>query len=452
MSAAPTGTVSVDIFCGPTLPEADAARLAREAGLHARVHGPVAQGDVLAAVRHGTDAILIIDGVYERTPAVWHKEILHALDEGLPVVGCSSMGALRAAECAEYGMSGVGEVYRQVSTGEIVADADVAVAHLGPDDDYRATSVALVDLRATVDALLARGELTTPTAEAVVAAARTLFFPERRLPTIAARAASDAAARTREAAGTGADADRRIAGRTETAAQELLARLRDGFVSVKRADAETAIAALPELVHAWEPARDWTFQHSQAWRQASARADSAVSEQVLDLVRLEERWTDVLRAGLVRHLVTSVAPSADVQPDVALAELRGALGVDDDGAVAWAASVGLAPRQLRAFAVAQAQLARCWEEHGAGALAAVGDHLRAEGTWHRLTQAVHERQELLARTPLSDLADDDLWRWWCETTGRDGDPESAAAELGFDDAAQLLRAVRIERTVAEAQQ
>ena len=73
---------------------------------------PAKQGDVIAAVRDGATAIGLVDGYFGGAAAVWHKEILYALSLGVRVLGASSMGALRAAECAAYGMEPIGEVAR----------------------------------------------------------------------------------------------------------------------------------------------------------------------------------------------------------------------------------------------------------------------------------------------------------------------------------------------------
>ena len=102
---------------------------------------PVAVGDVLAlARRRGVARIAIIDGYFERMAAVWHKEILLALERGIAVWGAASMGALRAAELAPFGMIGVGAIYRAFARGALVADDEVAVAHLPAEYGYRATS------------------------------------------------------------------------------------------------------------------------------------------------------------------------------------------------------------------------------------------------------------------------------------------------------------------------
>jgi hypothetical protein len=130
---------------GPTL-SADEVR-ARLPG--AIVRPPAAVGDILdlALARKRPARIALIDGYFERMAAVWHKELLLALEHGIAVYGAASMGALRAAELARFGMIGVGAIYRAFASGELVADDEVAVAHLPAAQGYRAVSDALVNIR-----------------------------------------------------------------------------------------------------------------------------------------------------------------------------------------------------------------------------------------------------------------------------------------------------------------
>src|SRR6185295_3890747 len=95
--------VTVVLFTGPTLSPREACQR-----LEAVCLPPAAQGDVYRASLRRPFAIGIIDGYFERVPAVWHKEILWAMSEGIHVFGSASMGALRAAELALFGMIGVG--------------------------------------------------------------------------------------------------------------------------------------------------------------------------------------------------------------------------------------------------------------------------------------------------------------------------------------------------------
>ena len=81
------------VFLGPSLP-LDQAR----AILDAIYLPPVQQGDLLRLLELKPRYVGIIDGYFETVPAVWHKEILLAMSQGVHVFGAASMGALRAAE------------------------------------------------------------------------------------------------------------------------------------------------------------------------------------------------------------------------------------------------------------------------------------------------------------------------------------------------------------------
>lgn len=94
------------VFLGPTLSLNEA-----KSCLDAFYCGPVQQGDIVRALDRRAEAIGIIDGFFEVVPSVWHKEILLALSRGVYVCGAGSMGALRAAELAPYGMVGIGTVF-----------------------------------------------------------------------------------------------------------------------------------------------------------------------------------------------------------------------------------------------------------------------------------------------------------------------------------------------------
>jgi hypothetical protein len=167
------GRRSTIVFVGPTLPVAEVAAALPDA----IVAGPVAVGDVLELARRRSVArIAIIDGYFERMAAVWHKEILVALARGIAVLGAASMGALRAAELAPYGMVGVGAIYNAFRRGELIGDDEVAVAHLPADYGYRATSDALVNLR---DGIARAPELSATTRARLVELARRRFYRER---------------------------------------------------------------------------------------------------------------------------------------------------------------------------------------------------------------------------------------------------------------------------------
>jgi hypothetical protein len=140
---------------------------------------PAQRGNILDAVRDGATAIGLIDGVFERMPSVWHKEILFALANGVQVLGAASMGALRAAECQPFGMIGVGAVFEAYASGMADDDADVAQLHATRELGYLPLSEPLVNVRATLRHLLVQGRLTAQEHDALIAAAQALFFKDR---------------------------------------------------------------------------------------------------------------------------------------------------------------------------------------------------------------------------------------------------------------------------------
>lgn len=169
-SAAPT-----IVFVGPTLRAGEVR--ARLPG--AEIRGPAGVGDVLRASRTRVARIAIVDGYFERMAAVWHKEILIALERGIAVWGAASMGALRAAELAPFGMIGVGAIYRGFASGALVCDDEVAVAHLPGEVGYRQVSDALVNLRDGLARAAKAGVITARTRDALVTLARRPFYRER---------------------------------------------------------------------------------------------------------------------------------------------------------------------------------------------------------------------------------------------------------------------------------
>jgi len=176
------------VFLGPTLPLAAARALLPDA----TYLPPVAMGDVHRIVRHHRPGRLaLIDGFFEQVAAVWHKEILYALERGVEVWGASSMGALRAAELHRFGMRGVGRVFAAYRSGRIVDDDEVAIAHGPAELGFPRFSEALVNVREALRRARARGVIDDRVHDRVLAAARTIFYRDRRWDAIlaAARAA-----------------------------------------------------------------------------------------------------------------------------------------------------------------------------------------------------------------------------------------------------------------------
>src|SRR5258708_4117885 len=90
---------------------------------------PVRQGELYRAALDRPAVIGVIDGYFEVTPTVWHKEILWAMTQGIHVFGAASIGALRAAELDVFGMRGIGRIYDDFRDGVLEDDDDVALLH-----------------------------------------------------------------------------------------------------------------------------------------------------------------------------------------------------------------------------------------------------------------------------------------------------------------------------------
>jgi hypothetical protein len=179
---------SLLIFAGPTL---SGVRLPPDS--RAQLLPPAAHGDVYRAtlVPFRPRALLLVDGYFGAQPAVRHKEILWALSQRIYVFGASSIGALRAAELAPFGMLGVGAVFEAFRSGILEDDDEVAVEHGPAELGYAPVSEAMVDIRATLAAALRNGVVSTSSHARLVAVAKKLFYPRRSYATMLARGGED---------------------------------------------------------------------------------------------------------------------------------------------------------------------------------------------------------------------------------------------------------------------
>ena len=167
------------IFAGPSLPPSF-----RPADPALEWRPPARQGEVYEAARGRPAIIGIADGYFEATPTVWHKEILWAMAEGIHVYGSASIGALRAAELAPFGMIGIGRIFEAYRDGALEDDDEVAVLH-GPEElGYPALTEAMVDIRATLDAAVAQRVLDPALAGHLAGVGKSLFYKERTWPAI----------------------------------------------------------------------------------------------------------------------------------------------------------------------------------------------------------------------------------------------------------------------------
>jgi hypothetical protein len=209
------------------------------------VRPPAKQGDVIEAVRDGASVIGLVDGYFGGAAAVWHKEILYALSSGVTVLGASSMGALRAAECFDFGMIPVGTIAAAYVSGALDDDAAVALIHAPPEFGSQPMTEPLVDAEATIDHLEALGCISPAEAASLRFSASDCFFGDRTVDAIAKGAGLDPA---RTVAVAGLYAQHRIALKQQDALL-LVERLRDA----------------PDRRE--EVRRSWSFVVTPMWRQ-----------------------------------------------------------------------------------------------------------------------------------------------------------------------------------------
>lgn len=228
------------LYVGPTLPDV------RDYTTDIIVRGPAVQGDLFRAVKEGAAVIGIVDGGFEYTAPIWHKEILYALSAGTRVLGAASMGALRAAECHAFGMTGVGTIFREYLDGTRIDDADVAQIHGPAELGWLPLSEPLVNVTATLDVLLERQFISPTEATHLDAVARAIFFKDRTWRSILDRAA--------------ALEDQR---KTSIAIALLACR-----VNRKRADAIELLAVMSQLDSGRSAIKpDWEFQRTTLWNE-----------------------------------------------------------------------------------------------------------------------------------------------------------------------------------------
>ena len=179
------------VFLGPSLD-----REAAEAILAAGYRPPAKRGDLLRAAEDGAEIIGLIDGVFHQESAVAHREILAAIKKGVRVVGSSSMGALRAAEMDTLGMVGIGEVYRMYKSGALESDDEVALV-FDPETGF-SLSEPLINIRFTLKEAERQGVIAAQDHAVLLAAAQSIFYPQRTYGRIVSAAGEGIAALVRD--------------------------------------------------------------------------------------------------------------------------------------------------------------------------------------------------------------------------------------------------------------
>jgi hypothetical protein len=291
--------VTVYIFAGPTISTEEAQEI-----LDAVYLPPVSQGDVYRVALQHPEAIGIIDGYFESVPAVWHKEILWAMEQGIHVFGSASMGALRAAELESFGMEGVGAIYEAYRDGLLEDDDEVAVSHGPASVGYRGGSEAMVNIRFTLDKAERLSVISRRTCAILLPIAKNLFYPDRSY------------ARMLELA---AESDV-----PEAELRALQEWLPSGQVNQKRDDAVAMLRTMRERLEQGLPPRRvaYTMENTRIWNMATSIVgalpsdgeglNSVLPTTLLEEIRLEGSFDRMLQGALTRVLALHVAAQRKV--------------------------------------------------------------------------------------------------------------------------------------------
>ena len=383
--------MKVCLFVGPTLPRAETDRLADFTCLP-----PAAMGDVYRAAASRPQAIGIVDGYFEGVPAVWHKEILWAMSQGIHVFGSASMGALRAAELHQFGMHGIGRIFEAYRAGDLEDDDEVAVVHGPAEAGYVCLSEPMVNIRATLEEAEKQGIIGASTRAELIGRAKVLFYQDRSWQ----RLMTDGAV------------GNHLGGE--------IRRLRDwlpaGKVDRKRADALEMIAAMREFLAGKPPPHepDFKFEWTDMWDLATRSMPGRAArigdpggvfeeEWVLDELRLGDVAFDALRQrALLRYLIrrgglprTGTVNAAAVRE--AEQQLRMRLGlIRGSDVVRWCADNSLDRAEFRQLAAEHAQLALVDATLDAGLGAELLDELRLEGSYGRYLVRAREKRSYFA--------------------------------------------------------
>jgi hypothetical protein len=408
------------VFVGPTLEAAAVQRLLPEAA----VLPPVAQGDVQRAVTNGARVIGIVDGYFESVPAVWHKEILWAMSQGVHVYGAASMGALRAAELADFGMVGVGEIYERFRRGEYERDDEVTVVHGDAASGYRAMSVALVDIRATLERAEREGIIDAELSRRLLEDSQRAFYPDRSWHRLALAAEREP------------EAERREQLRSWLSSNAVAQKTADARALLERMVLDRAVWASPKRV-------DYHFEYTEFWRLASQRdgrwgegAGLDRREALLDELRLEgvERYSAAAQSGHERSRALEQAMSDGFEASVdqieaVWAEIIARHGLDSaEKRQAWCSERALEGEEFVRFLREEAAVTYVRQHRADVAPRAVLDHLRLEGSYPELARRVREKQERAGEVPSEEPAETDVVRWYYEERQRGAVPEDLAEQ------------------------
>jgi hypothetical protein len=436
--------VTTCVFVGPTVPIPDARPV-----LDAVYLPPVRQGDVYrTVVRHRPRAVGIIDGYFQQVPSVWHKEILWAMAQGVHVFGSASMGALRAAELAPFGMRGVGLIFEAYRDGRLAPypsepfedDDEVAVVHGAAEVGFVPISEAMVNIRCTLASAMEAGVIAPATRDMLARLGKELFYPDRSYRRLLALGRKE--------------------GLPTTELDALGAWLITGGVNQKRADALAMLTTMREFIASEPgPARvDYVFEASAMWNRAAGdfaplgpEPEALLEELRLDgPAYIESRRAGLLRMAALRECERQGLAPGDEAKRKAAATLRRRLGLFGGGTFErWLADSDLTPVAFARLVDEEAQLEQLEALGRPQAEARLLDDLRVRGEYARYAVRARAKQRTLAAVglhedKLGERTKLQVTLWFFEKRLGLPVPDDIAqyaADVGFPDIGSFYRAL-----------
>ena len=438
--------MTIYVFVGPSIPVDDARQV-----LDAVYLPPVKMGDVLRAAQKKPAAIAIIDGFFENTAAVWHKEILYALSQGIPVYGAASLGALRAAELHAFGMVGVGKIFEQFRDGVLEDDDEVTVVHAPGEAGCAMFSEAMANIRCALAEAQRRGIVGAETCALLIREAKDTYYPERSWTALY-----------------------RAAQRHQVPDAEVRALQR--FVDTERPNQkrDDAIALLQTLAEGIAPPQGvdaWQFEQTVYWDTvqtyygtASAGATGATDttfERLRNHVLLvgPDR-TQLRQQALLLGLVE--AEARRLRMDVkdmraALARFRYQRGLQNaDAFRAWMREQQLSQEQCLELARLEMLLAVIGRRYADVIDTRLPQVLRLRGDYASALEAASSKWQRVAELGIDQLTEDDVgsfeevFDWYQKRFGRvAGQLDEHAADLGFGGERQFLNELFAEFLVTQ---
>lgn len=444
------------VFLGPSLPVAEA-----RAEFDAVYLPPVAQGDVYRVASRGAQAIGIVDGYFQRVPAVWHKEILWAISRGVHVFGSASMGALRAAELAPFGMEGVGTIFEAFRDGVLKDDDEVAVTHSTAESGYAALSEAMVNIRATLAAAESERALSPSTRAELERIAKDLYYPDRSYPLVLRRAVEQ--------------------GQPAAELDAFRAWLPVGRVDQKRADAIAMLRQMRLHLAEGSPPKQAPFrlEPTLQWQRAIRSADLAPMGPAdgVEAVRLDalldelgllgEAYPQAYRETLLGELALreaeqggSEAVAADLERmRTRFCRERGLS--EQDGLQRWLQENQLTRERFEVLLREEVLRSRVAERLEVTTVGRLPDHLRLVGVYGELRARAEQKRRSLEAQGLQHsglaelgLTEEDLLQWHFARLHRPVpiDIDDYARAHGFGSAATFLRALLREYCYSRVQE